>query len=171
MTRGLSRVAAAVAVAIAIAIPGTLPAQSFSVGAGGAVLTTSRILQGEAAGGVVGVIGQAEAAFGHAGLRADVTVFDGVVLTTLGGAWHILGSGRTIDPFAFGAGVLQLPTFDWGDGTGAGLAGGAGIGVRPRGSRVVATVELRLLHLFRNAYEFDPRNLLQLSAGLRLMLR
>ena len=131
------------AVAVSIAIPGTLPAQSFSVGAGGAVLTTSRILQGEAAGGVVGVIGQAEAAFAHAGL----------------------------DPFAFGAGVLQLPTFDWGDGTGAGLAGGAGIAVRPRGSRVGATVELRLLHLFRNAYEFDPRNLLQLSAGLRLMLR
>ena len=98
-------------------------------------------------------------------------MFDGVVMTMLGGAWHILGSGRTIDPFAFGGAVLQLPTFDWGDGTGAGLAGGAGIGVRPGGSRVGATVELRLLHLFRNAYQFDPRNLLQLSAGLRLMLR
>ena len=71
---------------LVLAAPRALLAQAISIGAGAAVLTTTRTLQGEPGGGVLGLTGQVEAAFAHAGLRADVTVHDGAVFTTLGGA-------------------------------------------------------------------------------------
>jgi hypothetical protein len=124
---------------LVLAAPSALLAQAISIGAGAAVLTTTRTLQGEPGGGVLGLTGQAEAGLGHAGLRADVT-------------------------------ALQLPTFEHGDGAGGGIVVGIGTNARPARSPLGAIVDVRLLHPFRNAYEFDPRTLVQLSVGLRLML-
>ena len=166
----MMRCGSVAAAMLVLAAPRALLAQAISIGAGAAVLTTTRTLQGEPGGGVLGLTGQVEAAFAHAGLRADVTVHDGAVFTTLGGAWHVRGSSRLIDPFAFAGAALQVPTFEHGDGAGGGIAVGIGTNARPARSPLGATVDVRLLHLFRNACEFDPRNLVQLSVGLRLML-
>ena len=79
-------------------------------------------------------------------------------------------SRRRSAPGAGAGAARQLPTVEQGAGAGGGIAVGIGTNARPARSPLGATVDVRLLHLFRNAYEFDPRNLVQLSVGLRLML-
>jgi hypothetical protein len=157
---------------LAAALPHALSAQGVAVGASGAVLTTTRTLQGEPGGGVVGITGQLELlASRRAGGRVDATMFDAAVFAGIHGIWHALDAARSLDPFAFAGGTLQFPTGDAGDGAGSGLVVGIGANVRPARSPVGLALELRFHQLFRNAYPLDPTSLVQVNLGLRLLRR
>ena len=154
------------------AVPAASSAQAVAVGASGAVLTTTRTLQGEPGGGVVGLTGQLELlASRHAGARVDATVYESAVFAGVHGTWHFSDATRPIDPFAFAGGTLQFPTDDTGDGPGGGLVAGIGANVRPGRSPMGLALELRLYQLFRNAHTLDPKSLVQLNLGLRLLRR
>lgn len=157
---------------LAAALPAASSAQAVTVGASGAVLTTTRTLQGEPGGGVVGLTGQVELlASRHAGGRVDATLYESAVFAGVHGAWHFSDATRPVDPFAFAGGTLQFPTDDAGDGPGGGLVAGIGANLRPGRSPIGLALELRLYQLFRNAYALDPESLVQLNLGLRLVRR
>ena len=159
-------------VLLTAALPAALSAQAFAVGASGAVLTTTRTLQGEPGGGVVGLTGQLELFVStRVGGRVDATGYAGAVFSGIHGTWHFIDATRPVDPFAFAGGTLQFPTDGAGDGPGGGLVAGIGANVRPARSPIGLAVELRLYQLFRNAYALDPTSLIQLNLGLRLVRR
>ena len=157
---------------LAAALPAAASAQTVAAGASGAVLTTTRTLQGEPGGGVVGFTGQLELlASAHAGARVDATVYESAVFSGVHGTWHFGDATRPIDPFGFAGGTLQFPTDETGDGPGGGLVAGIGANLRPGRSPIGLALELRLYQLFRNAYALDPERLIQFNLGVRLLRR
>ncbi|HEX6615877.1 MAG TPA: hypothetical protein VF046_06185 [Gemmatimonadales bacterium] len=151
-------------------LPGGAAAQSFAVGAGAAILTTTRTLIGEAGGGELAAEGHAELQpRGPVGIRADLTAAPGsYVFAGAHGVWHPRGADRALDPYLFAGPTLQFiryssqPEANWNR---VGVTGGLGATLHPSGGSLGILAELRVHQFFARRTEASA--LAQFTLGLR----